>query len=141
MDQGRLFDWWHHQAEIILMCVHWYLRHGVSYQELEMIMKECGLRVAQKDLLAHYSPELVTRKVPFKTSNGSWQMDETYLRVRNNWVYLCRVIDGAGHTLTFMLNAQHDGPAAGAFFQKALSALYAALSGNTVTRTRTRKLH
>jgi len=29
------FKWRHYQAEIILLCVRWYLRYALSYRDLE----------------------------------------------------------------------------------------------------------
>ncbi len=48
-------------------------------------------------------------------------MDETYLRVRGKWMYLCREVDKAGNTLDFMLSERRNGAAATKFFAKALS--------------------
>ena len=32
------FKWRHFEAEIILLCVRWYLRYALSYRDLEEIM-------------------------------------------------------------------------------------------------------
>jgi transposase-like protein len=39
------FTWRHFQADIILLCVRWYLRYSLSYRDLEEIMLERGLHV------------------------------------------------------------------------------------------------
>jgi IS6 family transposase len=39
------FKWRHYEAEIILLCVRWYLRYTLSYRDLEEIMQERGLSV------------------------------------------------------------------------------------------------
>jgi len=36
------FKWRHFQAEIILLCVRWYLRYALSYRDLEEMMAERG---------------------------------------------------------------------------------------------------
>ena len=41
------FKWRHFEAEIILLCVRWYLRYSLSYRDLEEMMAERGLRVDQ----------------------------------------------------------------------------------------------
>ena len=33
------------EAEIILLCVRWYLRYALSYRDLEELMRERGLQV------------------------------------------------------------------------------------------------
>ncbi len=35
MDTSIPFKWYHFQAEIILLCVRWYLRYPLSYRDLE----------------------------------------------------------------------------------------------------------
>ncbi len=39
------FKWRHFQADIILLCVRWYLRYALSYRDLEEMMRERGLSV------------------------------------------------------------------------------------------------
>lgn len=39
------FKWRHFQAEIIILCVRWYLRYSLSYRDLEEIMQERGIVV------------------------------------------------------------------------------------------------
>ena len=45
MDTSQPFKWRHFQAEIILLCVRWYLRYPLSYRDLEEMMLERGLNV------------------------------------------------------------------------------------------------
>ncbi len=52
--------------------------------------------------------------------NGSWRMDETYIKVKGKWVYLYRAVDKYGLTIDFCLGAKRDGVAAKAFFRKAM---------------------
>jgi putative transposase len=46
-------------------------------------------------------------------------MDETYIKVKGQWVHLYRAVDKEGKTVDFMLSQQRDEPAARAFFEKA----------------------
>jgi transposase-like protein len=39
------FKWRHFEAEIILLCVRWYLRYALSYRDLEEMRRERGLPV------------------------------------------------------------------------------------------------
>jgi transposase-like protein len=39
------FKWRHFEAEIIVLCVCWYLRYSLSYRDLEEMMRERGLQV------------------------------------------------------------------------------------------------
>jgi transposase-like protein len=45
MNPSTPFKWRHFQAEIILLCVRWYLRYPLSYRDLEEMMLERGLHV------------------------------------------------------------------------------------------------
>lgn len=38
MSNGHPFKWRHFEAEIILLCIRWYLRYSLSYRDLEEIM-------------------------------------------------------------------------------------------------------
>ncbi|GAC1405072.1 MAG: hypothetical protein NVSMB49_24120 [Ktedonobacteraceae bacterium] len=45
MDQQNPFKWRHDEADIIVLCVRWYLRYSLSYRDLEEMMQERGLPV------------------------------------------------------------------------------------------------
>lgn len=47
-------------------------------------------------------------------------MDETYIRVKGEWVYLYRAVDKFGKTLDFMLSKRRNKPAATKFFARSL---------------------
>src|SRR5262249_60135638 len=68
-----------------------------------------------------YAPELSKRcRRELKPTNGSWRVDETYIRVKGKWTYLYRAVDSAGATIDFLLAARRDAAAAKRFFQNAL---------------------
>ena len=46
-------------------------------------------------------------------------MDETYLKIRGQWVYLYRAVDKQGRTVAFLLSKRRDVAAAKRFFSKA----------------------
>jgi len=45
MDTSTPFQWRHFEAELMLLCVRWYLRYSLSYRDLEEMMRERGLHV------------------------------------------------------------------------------------------------
>ena len=118
------FKWRHFEAEIILLCVRWYLRYSLSYRDLEEMMAERGLSVDHTTIyrwVQHYAPELDKRCRPhLKACNDSWKVDETYVKIRKTWMYLYRAVDSEGNTLEFLLSASRDAEAAKRFFVKAL---------------------
>ena len=68
-----------------------------------------------------YAPELEKRCRPhLKACNDSWRVDETYIKIKKEWVYLYRAVDSEGNTLEFFLSPTRDADAAKRFFLKAL---------------------
>ena len=124
MNQPNPFKWRHFEAEIILLCVRWYLRYSLSYRDLEEMMRERGLEVDHTTIyrwVQHYVPELEKRCRPhLKATNDSWRVDETYIKIRKTWMYLYRAVDSDGNTLEFLLSPTRDAEAAKRFFVKAL---------------------
>ena len=45
MTEPQPFKWRHFEANIILLCVRWYLRYALSYRDLEELMQERGLHI------------------------------------------------------------------------------------------------
>src|SRR5580704_11694510 len=82
----------HFEAEMILLCVRWYLRYGLSFRNLEEMMAERDLSVDHVTIwrwVQRYAPELNRRCRPeLRPTNGSWRVDETYLRVAGKWYIL-----------------------------------------------------
>jgi transposase-like protein len=69
----------------------------------------------------HYTLEFEKRWKRYARPVGaSWRMDETYVKVRSEWVYLYRAVDKAGKTVDFLLNRQRDINAAKAFVRQAI---------------------
>ena len=67
MIEQNPFKWRHFQADIILLCVRWYLRYALSYRDLEEMMLERGLHVDHTTVyrwVQRYAPELEKRCRP-----------------------------------------------------------------------------
>ena len=104
MSQRRpaLFRGRHFEDVIIVLCVRWYLRYSLSYRDLKEMMAERGLAVDHVTIwrwVQRYAPILNERLGrERRRTNRSWRVDETYVRVAGNWVYLYRAVDsGRGH--------------------------------------------
>ncbi|MDX8354744.1 IS6 family transposase [Cognatiyoonia sp. IB215182] len=115
----------HFPTPVIMFTVYFYVRYGVSYRDLEEIMAERGVTVDHATLnrwVVKYSPEVarIAQKRRAKTAE-SWRMDETYVKVRGEWMYLFRAVDRDGQTLDFMLSDKRDTKTAKKFFANALS--------------------
>ena len=116
MNTKQPIRWKHFQGEIILLCVRWYLKYALSYRNLEEIMMERGLSVDHTTIyrwVMIYAPEMDKRSRNYLMStNDSWRVDETYVKVNREWKYLYRAVDSNGNSLDFMLSAKRDSLAA-----------------------------
>ena len=117
--KGRQFT-----AEVILWAVRWYLMFPISYRDLALMLLDRGVSVSHTTIfrwIQAYASELEKRIRPhLRMSNGSWRVDETYVKVKGRWMYLYRAVDSHGQTIDFLLSAKRDAEAAKRFFRKAL---------------------
>ena len=88
-NRPALFKGRHFEAEIIVLCVPWYLRSPLSLQQVEETMAERNLGVDHITVwrwVRRYAPELNRRCRPERrNTNRLWRVDETYCRVAGNW--------------------------------------------------------
>jgi transposase-like protein len=111
-------------VEIILLCVCWYCKYGISYRDLAEMMQERGVTVDPSTIfrwVQRYAPEIEKRiRLHQEPRSGSWQADETYVRVGGAWKYLFRAVDKHGQLITSMLPDRRTTNAAYLFLRKAL---------------------
>ena len=126
MEKENLFKWKHYQPELILLTVRWYLRYNLSFRNLVEMMEERGLSIAHTPIMRwvhQYRPQLEEKvRHHLKTTYDSWRVDETYIKVKGQWIYLYRAVDSEGNTIDFYLSKSRDKQAAKRFFKKALAA-------------------
>ena len=69
-----------------------------------------------------YAPEIDKRSRPhLKQTNDSWRVNETYVKVKGQWMYLYRALDSTGQTLDFYFSQRRTRRAAAKFFRKILT--------------------
>jgi len=116
--KGRHFD-----GQIIILCVRWYTSFKLSPRDLVIMMAERGISVRHTTIVRwvqHYLPEFEKRwRLYARPVGGSWCMDETYIKVPAQWVYLYRAVDKAGQTVDFFLSRKRDVNAARSFLRNA----------------------
>ena len=125
------FKWRHFRGEIILGCVRWYCKYGISYRDLEEMMLERGIEVDHSTIyrwVRRYAPELQKRlhyyyKPTPSYWKNSWHVDETYIKVKGKWSYLYRAVDKSGNTVDFYLSRKRNSKAAKRFLAKSLKNL------------------
>src|SRR3954471_12000994 len=80
----------------------------ISYRDLELMLQDRGVSVDHTTIfrwIQAYAPELEKRIRPhLRPTNGSWRVDETYIRVKGRWTYLYRAVDSRGQTIDFLLS-------------------------------------
>ena len=114
----------HHQQDIILQCVRWYVAYSLSYRDLEELMQERGYAVDHSTVqrwVVHYAPRIEKAFRKNKKRTGMrWRMDETYIKIKGEWKYHYRAVDRKGNTIDFLLTAKRDKKAARRFLNKAI---------------------
>ncbi len=84
----------HFPKDVILYAVFFYLRYGVSYRDLEEIMAERGVELDHATLnrwVSRYAGLVAdASRHKKRPADRSWRMDETYVKVKGEWVYLYR---------------------------------------------------
>ncbi|WP_457094551.1 IS6 family transposase [Microvirga sp. P5_D2] len=111
-------------VEIILLCVRWYCKYGISSRDLAEMMPERGIVVDPTTIFRWvqcYAPEIEKRVRQYQGDrSGPWRVDETYVRVGGKWKYLFRVADKHAQLIDFMLSGRRNTRAAYRFLRKAL---------------------
>jgi putative transposase len=114
----------HFCKDIIMMAVRWYVAYALSYRDIEELMRERGVDVDHATIqrwVFEFAPQLLEAFKKRKASvNGSWRMDETYIKIKGKWYYQYRAVDKYGATIDFLLCKHRDEAAARRFFQKAI---------------------
>ncbi|EOQ09082.1 IS6 family transposase [Bacillus cereus] len=114
------------KKDIILVAVGYYCRFSLSYRDVSELLKERGISVHPTTIMrwVHEYGNLIYqiwKKKP-KSVHHVWHVDETYIKVKGEWRYLYRAIDGDGHTLDIQLRKTRDHKAAYMFMKRLLQA-------------------
>jgi len=76
-------------ADIIELCVRWYITYRRSYRDLVEMMAERGIKIAHSTILRwviRYVPQFEKRWSRFSRAVGtSWRVDATYISIRAEW--------------------------------------------------------
>ena len=109
---------------IILQAVYFKLRFTLSYRDVEELMLIRGIKVDHSTIqrwIFKLSPMVEKNMHKRKHQVGnSWRMDETYIKVKGEWKYLCRAIDKEGNTVDYLLTKKRKRLSAQSFLIKAI---------------------
>jgi len=111
--------------EVIAVAVRWYLRYGLSYRDVEELLAERGIEVDHVTIyrwVQTFTAEFIDSARSARHAPGDkWFVDETYVKVAGQWIYLYRAVDQHGQVIDVMVCERRDGAAARAFFARALT--------------------
>ncbi len=90
-------------AEVILWAVRWYLMFPISYRDLELMLRDRGVKVEHPTVfrwIQVYAVEVEKRIRPYLCmTNG---------RVTGRCMYLYRAVDSRGQTIAVLLSAKQN---------------------------------
>jgi putative transposase len=120
----KYFKGFCYSSHIVMVCLYMKFRFSLSYRDIEELYQLRGLTIDHATLqrwVIKFASLLDGRfRSRKKAVNGSWRMDETYIKVKGQWTYLYRAVDKYGATIDFLLRNKRDKQAAKSFFKKAI---------------------
>ncbi|MDY7962765.1 IS6 family transposase [Bacillus thuringiensis] len=118
----RYFKGKQFKKDIILVAIGYYCRFSLSYRDVSELLRERGISVHPTTIMrwVHEYGNVIYQiwKKKNKKVQSSWNLDETYIKVKGKWCYLYRAIDKDGYTLDIQLRKTRDHQAAYAFMKK-----------------------
>jgi putative transposase len=113
--------------EVIRHCVWLYYRFSLSLRDISEMMAYRGIAVSQEtvrqwglDFAIEYANK-IKRNRP--KPGSTWHLDEVFLKINGEQVYLWRAVDECGEELDILVTKKRDKKAAKTFFKKLLSNL------------------
>lgn len=101
---------------MILPSMHGHLVYALSDRDMEEMMAERDFSVDHSTInrwVLNDSPQLDAAFRQKKKRVGKrLRMDDTYRKVKGQWKYSYRAVDGHGQTIDFLLTAKRDNKAA-----------------------------
>ena len=97
------FSYKQYPKEVIIMVVRWYLAYPLSYHHVEELAKERGIGLDHATVqrwVKEYSGQILAKVRRYNKNRftDSWRLDETYIKVKGEWVCLYRMVDSDGET-------------------------------------------
>ena len=110
MNQQHPFKWRHFEADIILLCVRWYLRYALSYRDVEDLLAERGLDVSYESVRRWvwkfgplFARELRRRR---HRPTSRWHLDEMAVLIGGKQFWLWRAVDDEGEVLDLLVQRE-----------------------------------
>ncbi len=112
-------------SSIIKHAVYLNLRFSLSYRDIEELLRMRGVKVDHATIqrwVFKFTPIFEANFRTRKRKVGArWRMDDTYVKIKGQWMYLYRAVDKAGNTIDFLLSPYRKRRSAHAFLIKAIN--------------------
>jgi putative transposase len=101
---------------IIQRAVWLYLRFTLSFRDVQVLLAERGITVSHETIrrwVAHFGPIYARRLRAMRPApTGRWHLDEVFISIAGQQMYLWRAVDDEGEVLDVLVQARHDKDAA-----------------------------
>ena len=94
---------YHFPADVIQRAVWMYLRFTLSYRDVEDLLAERGVQVSYETVrrwVHVFGPGIARRlRARRPKPHGRWHLDEMFVRIDGNQMYLWRAVEAEGEVL------------------------------------------
>ncbi len=119
---ANIFKGMRYSSEVIILCVTFYLKYGLSSSNLEDIFTIRNLNIDHSTINRWVIKFSRFIEKNYRKKNRKflkkWYLDETYVKVNGDWIYLYRAIDRNHETVDFYFSSKRSKKVAKMFFQK-----------------------
>jgi transposase-like protein len=121
---GTPFNFLEYPTDLVCLVVLWRLRYTLSLRDVVELCLLRGVELTHetvRDWEQRFAPYLTSAMKQRRRGKCSsrWHVDETYVKVRGQWVYYYRAIDRDGNLVDTMMSATRSKKAAIRFFRQA----------------------
>ncbi|TSD82395.1 IS6 family transposase [Mycobacterium sp. KBS0706] len=111
-------------SDVIQRAVWMYLRFTLSYRDVEDLLAERGIEVSYETIrrwVSAFGPMIARRlRAQRPAPHWRWHLDEMFVRIGGEQMYLWRAVDADGEVLDVLVQARRDAAAARKLMRKLL---------------------
>src|SRR3954454_24830360 len=111
-------------ADVIQRAVWMYLRFTLGYRDVEDLLAERGVQVSYETVrrwVHAFGPGIARRlRARRPKPHGRWHLDEMFVRIGGEQMYLWRAVDAEGEVLDVLVQSRRDKAAARKLMRKLL---------------------
>src|SRR5215203_1970545 len=109
---GSIYSGYRFPRDVIQRAVWMYLRFTLSYRDVEDLLAERGIEVSYETVrrwVFAFAP-VIARQLRARRPkpHGRWHLDEMFVRIGGQQMYLWRAVDAEGEVLDVLVQARRD---------------------------------